>query len=69
MQHFHPNFQILEKLMPAHTQRACFVYAFQTNFDSEYDTYLIRGLYSGLTVINFTNRLCMSKIVVEDSQG
>ena len=39
------------------------IYAFQTaphaNCDSEYDIYHIRGLYSGLTVIHFTNRLCM----------
>ena len=39
------------------------IYVFQTawhaNCDSEYDIYHIRGLYSGLTVIHFTNRLCM----------
>ena len=39
------------------------IYVFQTashaNCESEYDIYHIRGLYSGLTVIHFMNRLCM----------
>ena len=46
-------------------------FVFQTashaNCDSEYDIYHIRDLYSSLTVIHFTNRLCM--VVVAKNLG